>query len=66
MSLVWDSELNDRIVSLQLLAREILWGISVGMQRSRHVTKNIEFIEHREYQPGDPISLVAVVGRPHG
>lgn len=58
MSLEWDSELNDRLLSLHLLAREILWGISVGMQRSNQVTKSIEFVEHREYQPGDPISAI--------
>jgi hypothetical protein len=58
MSLVWDPELNDRLLSLHLLAREILWGISVGMQRSMQVTKSIEFVEHREYQPGDPISAI--------
>ena len=58
MSLEWDPELNDRLLSLQLLAREILWGISAGMQRSNQVTKAIEFVEHREYQPGDPISSI--------
>lgn len=58
MSLEWDPELNDRLLSLQLLAREILWGISVGMQRSNQVTKSVEFVEHREYQPGDPISAI--------
>ena len=58
MSLEWDPELNDRLLSLHLLAREILWGISSGMQRSNQVTKSIEFVEHREYQPGDAISAI--------
>jgi len=40
------------------LSREMLWGLTIGLQRSKQVSKSIEFVEHREYQPGDPVTAI--------
>ena len=56
MSIPWDPIVQDRLTRLQLLSREIVWGMHTGQHRSNRVTQSIEFVEHKLYQPGDPIS----------
>ena len=40
------------------MAREIVWGMNNGHHRSHKVTRSIEFVEHKEYQPGDLLSSI--------
>ena len=56
MSIPWDPIVQDRLTRLQLLSREIVWGMNTGQHRSSRVTRSVEFVEHKLYQPGDPIS----------
>lgn len=56
MSIPWDPIVQDRLTRLQLLSREIVWGMHTGQHRSNRVTQSVEFVEHKLYQPGDPIS----------
>jgi len=51
----WDPELVDRISSLHLIARELVWGMSTGLHQSSKSTRSIEFLEHKEYTPGESI-----------
>ena len=53
-----DPVINDRLTRLHLLARQLVWGMNSGNHRSNRVTQSIEFVEHRTYQPGDPISAI--------
>jgi uncharacterized protein (DUF58 family) len=55
LSITWDPELVDRVASLHLIARELVWGMTSGMHRSNRTTRSIEFVEHKEYTAGDPI-----------
>lgn len=56
MSIPWDPVVQDRLTRLQLLSREIVWGLNTGQHRSTRVTRSVEFVEHKVYEPGDPIS----------
>ena len=56
MSIPWDPIIQDRLTRLHLLSREIVWGMNSGQHRSNRVTRSVEFVEHKMYQPGDPIS----------
>lgn len=58
MSIHWDTAINDRLGALHLQARAIVWGMHNGIHRSSRVTRSIEFVEHKDYHPGDPISLI--------
>ena len=58
MSIPWDPVLHDRLTRLHLLARQIVWGMTSGNHRSNRVTQSIEFVEHKVYQPGDPLSSI--------
>lgn len=58
MSIPWDPVINDRLTRLHFLARQLVWGMNSGNHRSNRVTQSIEFVEHRNYQPGDPISAI--------
>lgn len=56
MTIPWDPIIQDRLARLHLLSREIVWGMNSGQHRSNRVTRSVEFVEHKMYQPGDPIS----------
>jgi len=51
----WDADLLDRIERLHLKARRAVEGWRHGGHVSRSLATNIEFIDHKEYAPGDPI-----------
>ena len=42
-----------RISRLELRARHIVEGFLAGMHRSPHFGQSVEFLQHREYTPGD-------------
>ena len=54
----WDVELLDRIERLHLSARRAVEGWRHGGHASRTLATNIEFVDHKEYAPGDPIRHV--------
>lgn len=58
MTIPWDPIVQDRLTRLHLLSREIVWGMNSGQHRSNRVTRSVEFVEHKLYQPGDPISAL--------
>ena len=59
MSIVpWDADLLDRIERLHLKARRAVEGWRHGGHVSRSLATNIEFVDHKEYAPGDPIRHV--------
>lgn len=51
----WDAALLARIAHLHLRARNVVDGSRQGEHRSRRTTSAIEFVDHQEYAPGDPI-----------
>ena len=51
----WDAALLARIAHLHLQARNVVEGWRNGVHRSRRTTSAIEFVDHQEYAPGDPI-----------
>jgi len=51
----WDADLLARIERLHLRARRAVEGWRHGGHVSRRVSTNIEFVDHKEYAPGDPI-----------
>ena len=51
----WDAALLARIAHLHLRARNVVAGWRQGEHRSRRTTSAIEFVDHQEYAPGDPI-----------
>ncbi len=46
---------RERVAKLQLLAREVVDGLTVGMHSSPHKGFSIEFKEHRPYVRGDEV-----------
>ncbi len=54
-SVPWDADLLARIEGLHLRARRAVEGWRHGGHASRRVATNIEFVDHKEYAPGDPI-----------
>jgi len=48
-----DPEAIRRISRLELRARHIVEGFLAGMHRSPHFGQSVEFLQHREYTPGD-------------
>lgn len=54
----WDATLLSRIAHLHLVARRAVDGWRHGGHGSRRVSANIEFVDHQEYVPGDPIRHV--------
>ena len=52
------SMLLDRIERLHLKARRAVEGWRHGGHSSRSLSTNIEFVDHKEYAPGDPIRHV--------
>ena len=49
---------RDAIARLQLLARGVVEGITVGRHRSPHKGASVEFKEHRQYVRGDEIRSI--------
>ncbi len=56
MTIPWNPTIQDRLSKLHFLSREIVWGMNNGQHRSNRVTRSIEFVEHKLYEPGDPLS----------
>ncbi len=61
----WDTALLSRIAQVHLRARRAVTGWTQGKHLSHRATTNIEFVDYKEYAPGDPISAVdwRVAGR---
>jgi uncharacterized protein (DUF58 family) len=51
----FDSELIARIARLELTARRVVDGFLSGRNRSSRHGFSVEFVEHREYNPGDDL-----------
>lgn len=49
---------RDKLARLQLYARQVVEGLSVGMHRSPHKGFSVEFKEHRPYVRGDETRLI--------
>lgn len=49
---------RDRLARLQLYARQVVEGATVGMHRSPHKGFSVEFKEHRPYVRGDETRLI--------
>ena len=48
-------EVVARISRLEILTREVVEGFLSGMHRSPYFGQSIEFVQHREYTPGDDV-----------
>ena len=48
-------EVTGRIRRLELTARRVVEGFLSGMHRSPYFGQSIEFLQHRQYTPGDEI-----------
>ncbi len=51
----WDAEVLARIAHLHLRAREAVAGWRTGMHRSVRSARGVEFVDYKDYSPGDPI-----------
>lgn len=51
----FDSELIARLTRMELTARRIVDGFLAGKNRSSRHGFSVEFVEHREYSPGDDL-----------
>jgi uncharacterized protein (DUF58 family) len=51
----FDSELLSRLARMELTARRIVDGFLAGKNRSSRHGFSVEFVEHREYSPGDDL-----------
>ncbi len=49
---------RDKLAKLQLYARQVVEGVTVGMHRSPHKGFSVEFKEHRPYVRGDEIRSI--------
>ncbi|MFO1066254.1 MAG: DUF58 domain-containing protein [Pirellulales bacterium] len=49
---------RDKLAQLQLYARQVVEGVTVGMHRSPHKGFSVEFKEHRPYVRGDEIRSI--------
>jgi uncharacterized protein (DUF58 family) len=52
---IWDPEIVARASNLHIRARQLIWGFRFGLHRSPKIARSIEFAEHKEYAPGDPV-----------
>lgn len=50
--------LYPRLDNIQLIAKRIVEGFLTGLHKSPHHGFSVEFAEHREYYPGDPLKYV--------
>jgi len=48
----------ERVSALQLLARDVVEGVTGGIHRSRHIGASVDFKEHRPYVHGDEIRSI--------
>jgi uncharacterized protein (DUF58 family) len=55
VKIIWDPEIVARASNLHIRARQLVWGYRFGLHRSPKVSRSIEFAEHKEYAPGDPV-----------
>jgi uncharacterized protein (DUF58 family) len=55
---ILDADERDRVAHLQLFARSVVDGITVGLHRSPHKGFSAEFKEHRPYVQGDEIRSI--------
>jgi uncharacterized protein (DUF58 family) len=53
-----DPEQLARITNLQLLARTVVEGMSLGLHRSPHTGSSVEFAQYRPYTQGDDLRFV--------
>lgn len=51
-------EAVSRIARLEILARNVVEGFLSGLHRSPYFGQSIEFVQHREYVPGDDIRRI--------
>lgn len=51
-------EVFARISRLEVLAREVVEGFLSGMHRSPYFGQSVEFVQHREYAPGDDVRRI--------
>ena len=51
-------EVIKRIGRLEIRARHIVEGLLSGMHRSPYFGQSVEFLQHREYAPGDDLRRV--------
>ena len=54
----WDAALLGRIGQLHLRARRAVAGWHQGQHLSHKASSNIEFVDYKDYAPGDPVSSV--------
>ena len=55
VSQIWSPEIIERASALHLQARQLVWGYRAGLHRSPKISRSVEFAEHKEYAPGDPV-----------
>ncbi len=53
-----DPETADRVTRLELEARHVVEGFLSGLHRSPYFGQSIEFVQHREYVPGDDVRRI--------
>ena len=53
--ITWDPEVLARIRRLALVARPDVEGVLVGLHRSRSLGPAVDFVDYKEYCPGDPL-----------
>jgi uncharacterized protein (DUF58 family) len=53
-----DPEVANRISRLELEARHVVEGFLSGLHRSPYFGQSIEFVQHREYVPGDDVRRI--------
>ena len=51
-------EALNRISRLEILARNVVEGFLAGMHRSPYFGQSLEFVQHREYVPGDDVRRI--------
>ncbi|MBI5125276.1 MAG: DUF58 domain-containing protein, partial [Planctomycetes bacterium] len=61
----FDPAALSKIADLSLRARYVVEGTLAGIHKSPHKGSSIEFLEHKEYSPGDEIKHIdwKVLGR---
>jgi uncharacterized protein (DUF58 family) len=55
---VLDPEILSKLSSLDLVARLVVEGFMTGLHKSPYHGFSVEFAEHRQYMPGDPLKHV--------
>jgi len=54
-----------RLANMTIRARTVVEGVLTGLHKSAHMGSSVEFVEHKEYSPGDEIKHIdwKVLGR---